>query len=78
MEPEALGSAGLHRLFLLVVCDSRRERLRNRVVILYGEFDEASGRPDGGLAEGGVTHTEHTKLSGEPIQIQAHAVEICV
>jgi len=46
------------------------------VVILYGEFHEAGGRPDSRLAKGGVADAQHAELSWQAIQVQANAVEV--
>jgi len=52
--------------------------LRNRVVVLDGPFGVARGTPDRWLANGGVTDTQHAKLSWQAIQIPANAVEVGV
>lgn len=38
----------------------------------------ASGTANGGCPKGGVAHTEHQKLGGQAIQVEADAVEVGV
>jgi hypothetical protein len=49
--------------------------LSDSVVVLHGPLGVASGTAYGWLKKGGVTDTQHTKLSWQAIQIQADAVE---
>jgi len=52
--------------------------LSDGMVVLNGPFRVASGTAYGWLAKGGVAHTQHARLSWQPIQIQADAVKVSI
>ena len=47
-------------------------------MVFNGEFDEASRGADGGLAQGRVADTQHPKLGGQAIEVQADAVKVSI
>jgi len=47
-------------------------------MVFNGEFDEASRGADGGLAKGCVADTQHPKLGGQAIEVQADAVKVSI
>jgi hypothetical protein len=74
MEGAYLGiAAGQDRPSVTAQC---RPSLGNSVVVLDGPLSVTSGTPNGGIAEGGVTHTQNSKLGRQAIQIHANAVEV--
>ena len=52
--------------------------LRDCVVVLDSELDEASSRADGRIAKGGVAGAQHPKLGWQTVQVQADTVEVHV
>ena len=50
--------------------------LSDGMVVLDSPLGVAGGTPNGRFAERGVTHTEHPKLGGQAIQVQANAVKV--